>query len=251
MPTNSSKTGHEGFDFWMDEYSNCIQEVEDCLHVRSTTASITNSKRQQDATIEFLNRAKKILKSLAMEAQTVPEDDFSLQQELLDVYRACEMQLETYESLCRRTDLFQPTPSHTIRGGNTTKTTSTTTSSPSEAALRSSLFAATASSTNGAVILKNNTSGNNNNQQQQQQQHQQNRAQANTQGRVLKQNLNIQAALSSLRETEQVARGITSELHTQREKLVQTKGNVGELSSMTQRAKSLLNSMNTPWWQKW
>ena len=77
MPA-SSKTGHEGFDFWMDEYSNCIQEIEDSLHVRSTTPSITNSKRQQTATMELLNRAEKVLKSLTMEAQTVPDGDTAL-----------------------------------------------------------------------------------------------------------------------------------------------------------------------------
>lgn len=242
MPS-SSKTGHEGFDFWMDEYSSCIQELEDSLHVRSTTPSITKSKRQHEATLEFLGRAGKVLTSLVEEARTVPENDPALRRELADICGACEMQLRTYDDLCRQTDLFQrPTPAP----GRTSKTAAAKRpppSSASESALRSALFATSSRPSSPDAVLKGSATGSSSNQR--------GGVQAKTRGRVQKQNADIRAALESLRETEEVAMGITGELHSQRETLQGTRGHLSQVSSMTHHAKGLLKSMNTPWWQKW
>jgi chromosome segregation ATPase len=64
-----------------------------------------------------------------------------------------------------------------------------------------------------------------------------------------RQNEALDQAMARVRETEQVASGIVSELASNRATLESAKGKVGEVSSLTERANGLLKSMSKKWWR--
>jgi hypothetical protein len=194
--SSSSKTGHEGFDYWKDEYTSVIREIETALH-------------EQKDTTELIEHASSILPNLALEARNVSSSKRpALKRELMDIYKACKMQLETYQTLNEQKELFQ------LSSSNATSSSS------------SSSVGGTSSGKRGQI-------------------------QANTQGQVLKQNSQLQAALRSIKESEELAKEITSELHGQRETLETTKGRMSTMKDMTTHAKGLVKSISKPWWQKW
>jgi chromosome segregation ATPase len=63
------------------------------------------------------------------------------------------------------------------------------------------------------------------------------------------QNEALNQAMGRVRETEEVASGIMSELASNRATLESTKGKIGEVSSLTERANGLLKSMSKKWWR--
>lgn len=66
---------------------------------------------------------------------------------------------------------------------------------------------------------------------------------------IQRQNDALERAHRSVQETEQVALGITDELSQNRSKLQSAHQRVGELSSLTERADSLLKSMSKKFWR--
>mmetsp|Transcript_109718 Transcript_109718/g.224180 ORF Transcript_109718/g.224180 Transcript_109718/m.224180 type:complete len:255 (-) Transcript_109718:191-955(-) len=253
-----SKTGHASFDRWKDEFSATVRDIEAAMHERaisssssssSGTPAITDNDDNKDNATELIRRASTILAKLSSEAGKVSErEEPALKQELLDIYKACRMQIKTYKSLNKQRELFDD-PS----GGATTTRTKQTpmtkpATKPSVSEQRSSLFGSSAGTT-----PRNNNNNNNNNggrwgsdaggvRE---------RVASTTQGRVRNQNSRLEDALRSIRESEQVAMEITGELEGQRESLETTRGRLGQFASMTEYSKGLLNSMNKPWWRKW
>jgi hypothetical protein len=67
------------------------------------------------------------------------------------------------------------------------------------------------------------------------------------QDRVGRQNAQLEASLRSIRETEQVATEVSLELSRNRKTLQSAQDNVGKLSSMTEQAKGILESMSSRW----
>ena len=66
-------------------------------------------------------------------------------------------------------------------------------------------------------------------------------------GRVESQNLHLEGALRSIRETETLAGEIGQELGRNRESIHRAQGNVGELSGMMKQAKGHLKSLSRKW----
>jgi hypothetical protein len=196
--SSKSRTGHEGFDFWKDEFTSVVREIEAALH-------------QQDDATELVQRASSILPNLVLEVRNVSNDP-PLKQELMDIYRACKMQLETYQTLNEQKELFQL--SRSTKNGTTTSRRDGNSSGGGSSSKREQI-------------------------------------EARTQGRVAKQNSQLQAALRSLKESEEIAREITGELHQQRGTIQRAQGRMSTMKDMTQQAKGIVKSMNKKWWQKW
>jgi hypothetical protein len=192
MPAN--KTGHKGFDFWKDEFTSAVQQIEVAFHER------------KDAT-ELVQRASSILRTLALEARNTSNHP-ALKQERVDIYKACKMQIETYTILNEQKELFQ---------------------------------LSTPSASSSTMPTNTRNSGNKCIEQ----------IQTRTQGQVTRQNSQLQAALRSLKESEEIAQEITGELLGQRETLERTQGSMEKMRGMTEQARVLLKSMNRKWWQKW
>ena len=206
--SSPNHTGNEGFDFWMDEYSSKIKDIENALH-------------QEDSdTTDLVHAATKILRNLHSEARGISKSkDPALRQEMMDVYKACKMQLETYRQICDQKGLFQQQQQQQQHN-------------------QSSSSAAQSSAVPSASFLWNNNT-------------QRAQVQANTQGRVAQQNSTLQSAMQSLRESEEISQEIMGELRGQRETLEHTRSSMNSMKDMTQQAKGLLMSMNKPWWMKW
>lgn len=66
--------------------------------------------------------------------------------------------------------------------------------------------------------------------------------------RVTIQNARLEGALRSLRETEEIAWGITDELDRNRTTLKKSKRRVGELSGMMEQANGHMKSLLRKWW---
>lgn len=217
-------TGQEDFDRWRNEFSATIRKIEGLLHEKKSDGT-------NDAIDSLMRKASSLLGKLSSATKVVSEP--VLQQELVDVYKACKMQLKTYKSLtAQQSELFDDE-------NNTDAETNTTTARRNETSERSELFSSAAASSNEDLMGNKNTTS------------QKDRITANTQGRVMGQNSRLRDALASLRETEEVASKITGELHGQRETLETTKGRLDQFGTMNEYSKTLLNSMNKPWWQKW
>mmetsp|Transcript_5760 Transcript_5760/g.12171 ORF Transcript_5760/g.12171 Transcript_5760/m.12171 type:complete len:351 (+) Transcript_5760:264-1316(+) len=163
-----SKTGHASFDRWKDEFSATVRDIEAAMHERaissssssssSGTPAITDNDDNKDNATELIRRASTILAKLSSEAGKVSErEEPALKQELLDIYKACRMQIKTYKSLNKQRELFDD-PS----GGATTTRTKQTpmtkpATKPSVSEQRSSLFGSSAGTT-----PRNNNNNNNN-----------------------------------------------------------------------------------------
>jgi small-conductance mechanosensitive channel len=252
-------TGHEGFDFWKDEFSIKIQELEAAFHALPPSQKQKQQQQQQQQrpqhheailaadTDTLVQQAADRLTNLLAEVKSVSTRDHpALKQDLTDIYDACQRQFQTYQTLNDQKDLFRQrppttqqqqqqqrhratTPSNT--SSSSTKPSSTTTTSPSA----SSLLWEGSSSPRSMTSSRRTHDG----------------VQANTQGRVAKQNAQLHAALRSLKESEEIAYGISGELRGQRDTLEHTKRSMHSMTDMTQQAKGLLNSMNKKWWMKW
>mmetsp|Transcript_10151 Transcript_10151/g.23057 ORF Transcript_10151/g.23057 Transcript_10151/m.23057 type:complete len:249 (+) Transcript_10151:275-1021(+) len=161
-----SKTGHASFDRWKDEFSATVRDIEAAMHERASSSSssssgtpaITDNDDNKDNATELIRRASTILAKLSSEAGKVSErEEPALKQELLDIYKACRMQIKTYKSLNKQRELFDD-PS----GGATTTRTKQTpmtkpATKPSVSEQRSSLFGSSAGTT-----PRNNNNNNNN-----------------------------------------------------------------------------------------
>lgn len=222
-------TGHENFDQWRKEFSVTIRKIEALLHENKSDGT-------NNAIDSLMRKASSLLGKLSSTTKSVSEP--ILQQELIDVYTACKMQLKTYKSLTAQQQ--QPERFDDENNTNTNTNTTTTTTKRNETSERSELFSSAAASSHGG-----DSNGHKNTPSQK------DRITANTQGRVMAQNSRLQDALASLRETEEVASEITGELHGQRETLETTKGRLEQFGTMNEYSKTLLNSMNKPWWRKW
>lgn len=223
-----SRTGHDEFDQWKDEFSVTVRDIEAAMRKRAAHyGNIDNDN--QDAS-ELIRKASSILEKMFSVAKSISETEKpALKQELFDVYKACKMQLKTYKSLHKQTKLFR----------NTNMSNSTPIGI--SASGRAALFATITTTSECSKIVDNGSSTNNS----------PDHINSNTQGRVRKQNLRLREAVRSIVESEQVAQKISGELEDQRETLSTTQGRLGQFSSMAEHSKYLLNSMNKSWWRKW
>jgi len=227
-----SHTGHEDFDLWKDEFSATVRDIEVTMHKWATASNNTDNNKQN--TSELIRKASSILTKLSSVAKSVVETkEAALKQELLDIYEACKMQLKTYRSLQKQTELFE--------NSNTTNSTSIRMSTSE----RTILFA-TRTTTRGSIDNAskcNKIAASRKNYRDQ--------ITSRTQGRVDVQNSRLRDALTNIKESEQAAQEISGELERQREPLKSTQGRMAQFSSMTEHSKNLLNSMNRSWWRKW
>jgi hypothetical protein len=232
-----SSTGNHDFDRLKDEFSATVRDIEATMHKRAAVASsiVGNINHNASASIR---KASSILSKLSSVAKDVSETEQpALKQELLDIYKACKMQLKTYKSLHKQVELFQDT--------NTTYSTSITMATSE----RTVLFANSTTTRDSSIddsSKDNNTSGSASSTENSRDQ-----IISTTQGRLGKQNSRIRDALRSLKESEQVAQEISGELIGQRETLQTTQGRLDQFSSMNEHSNNLLDSMNKPWWRKW
>jgi len=240
---NNAKTGHKEFDRLREKFSSIIKEIE-------ITISESN-----DAT-KLIRKATSILSNkMSLEIHnlnnvTDNDNDNSnknnvqsgLKQELMDIYNACKMQIETYKILNEQKEIL-------FQNANTKSTTTTTTamssvtasSSSSSLPPTSSSLPASSSSSSSSSLLFGNSARNS----------VRDNINANTQGRVRKQNSQLQDALRSINESEEIANEINQDLYRQRETLETTQSRLQQFSSMTGHAKGILKNMNKPWWTKW
>lgn len=224
-----SSTGHHDFDRLKDAFSDTVRGIEATMHKRADTSS--NVDYMNHTASESIRKASSILSKLSSVAKDVSETEQpALKQELLDIYKACKMQLKSYKSLHKQTELFQDT--------NTTHSTSIAMATSE----RTDLFANRTTDSS----KYNNTSGSASSTEDFRDQ-----ITSNTQGRLGQQNSRIRDALRSLKESEQVAQEISGELIGQRDTLQTTQGRLDQFSSMNEHSKNLLDSMNKPWWRKW
>lgn len=226
------KTGHEGFDYYYDEFTSLIQQIEDSLRQQQADDKDAAKKRKR-----LLHDARdNALPAMSLEARGVSSRRHAaLKQDLDDILAACKMQLQTYQTLNEQQSqlLFPQRDKKTDSDGSARSESTTATTTTSSRHSSSSYLFGSRGSTNG-----NSSDGNSS-------------IQARTQGRVQQQNEQLEAALRSVRESTQVAAEIASELGSQRDTLQGTRTKMGELTSMTKQAKGLVKSMNKPWWQKW
>lgn len=231
---NSSDTGHEGFDYWKEEFSGKIQDIEDSLHCN-------NDDNDLPKLHTFLKQARKILPNLLEEVQSVSKrKDPALRQELMDVYQACKMQLETYQAL------EELMTGNACSDATSNGTASSTFSIPSSRAKVSTPTQPASADLWDKDAMEERYAGKGNNSSLQRQQ-----VHANTQGKVSSQNSRLKDALRSLRESQEVATEIAGELEGQRTTLENAQSNVRSVKDMTQQAKGLVNTLNKKWWLKW
>jgi Snare region anchored in the vesicle membrane C-terminus len=225
----SSATGHKGFDYWKDEFSSKIQEIEAAMHQDPEDDSARKTKK-------LIKQATKLLPNLLQETQSVSKrNDPALRQELLDIYQACRMQLETYQLLQEQQ---MRTMDKMPRSKDSISSSSSSSRQQSDAAAsKSELW------DHDTMEQRYNSHGASSLQRHQ--------VQTNTRDKVSSQNTRLQDALRSLKESQEVASEITGELHSQRAILENTQNNMNSMKDMTQQAKGLLKSMNKKWWMKW
>jgi hypothetical protein len=233
-------TGHEGFDFWKDEFSAKIKEIEKALHCEGGNCEDDNHGKTPTArksTNDLVYQATSLLKNVWIEAKGVSwQNDPALRQEMMDIYKACQMQLETYvvlsdhhEELLGKNgakDMPKSKRKSLTSGTNDTTAFSSLSNDPTPLWDQSHID----------NYHHNDRHAN---------------IQANTHGKVSKQNSRLKDALRSLRETEELAHEITGELDLQRSTLESTRSSMNSVKDMTQQAKGLLQSMNKKWWTKW
>jgi hypothetical protein len=226
-----SSTGHHDFDRLKDEFSATVRDIEATMHKRAD-ASSNNVDNMNRTASESIRKASSILSKLSSVAKDVSETEQpALKQELFDVYKACKMQLKTYKSLHKQTELFQDT--NTTHSTSIAMTTSERTDLFADRTTDSSKYSnASGSASSSAENFRDQIT-------------------SNTQGRLGNQNSRIRDALRSLKESEQVAQEISGELIGQRDTLQTTQGRLDQFSSMNEHSKNLLDSMNKPWWRKW
>ena len=231
-----SSTGHDDFDQLKEAFSATIRDIESALHKRAAASS--NVANTNKITSESIREASSILEKMSSIVKNLSETKQpALKQELVDIYKACKMQLKTYKLLNKQTDLFQ-----------NTKATSTTSSEMSVTEERSILFG-TSATTNGGV--DDSSKYNKTDRSASGPKNVRDEITSNTKGRLRAQNSRLQDAIRSIRETDEIAQEISGELAGQRETLETTGGRMQQFSSMTEHSKNLLNSMNKPWWRKW
>ncbi|KAG7350293.1 hypothetical protein IV203_009653 [Nitzschia inconspicua] len=230
---NNSNTGHEGFDYWKDEFSGKIQELEVVLHQYQDDQSVVTANTRKKIH-KLLKHATQLLSHLSEEAQSVSKKkDAPLRQELMDIYQACKMQLETYRLLQQH--ILMDNNDDIMHNNETHDTLETSRRSKSE------LWDPDA--------MEQRYSNNNNYDRSNKDQRQ--KVQANTQGKVSSQNSRLRDAMRNLRETQEIATEITGELQGQRVTLENTKNSMNSMKDMTQQAKGLVKSLNKKWWMKW
>jgi Snare region anchored in the vesicle membrane C-terminus len=226
--SKSRSTGHQGFDYWKGEFSSTVLEIETLLH-----------KSEQDTlyTDKLLKEATSMLPNLLQEAESVSRSrNPALRQELMDIYLACKMQLETYLLLLNEQgELFPPCEKHEAydsnRFGKSSRQHCKTPASTSE-------LWDTNTKNEGQSNRHHSTS-------------RRNQIQSTTKGQVMTQNSRLRDALRSFKESEEIALQISGELKGQRETLEHTQRSMNSVKDMTQQAKGLLKSMNKKWWMKW
>jgi len=225
---DSNKIERKEFDRWKDKFSFTIQEIE-----KNLSESNDATKLIRKACSILTNKMASEIKKFSDNNNPSNNHQQAMKQNLVDIYSACKMQIDTYKILNEQKEiLFQ----------NETAS-SNETATPSRSSITSST---TSSSSPSSSPLFNSTTTNNNNNH-----NIRDNINANTQGRVRKQNSQLQDALKSISESEQVAKEITNDLYRQRESLETTQSRLQQFSSVTEQAKGLLKSMNKPWWQKW
>jgi hypothetical protein len=233
--SNSRNTCHQGFDYWRGEFSGKVQEIETALHVTS----------QQDTryTDKLLREATSMLPHLLQEAESVSErKDPALRQEMLDIFLACKMQLETYLLLNEQRHLFSPSCQQQSHSNNDIRI---------DTSSRQQFKTPTSTSALWDTITPNQVQSSSINGHHTTTGSRRNQIHATTQGRVMNQNSRLRDALRSFKESEEVAHQISEELQGQRKSLERTQSSVNSLSDLTLQAKGLLKSMNKKWWMKW
>jgi hypothetical protein len=231
-------TGHEGFDYYYEQFTGLIDQLELSLKVQD-----------DETTAELLKEAREsILPAMAVERKVISSSlkrkHPGLKYHLTEVYDACQMQLQTYQMLSEQpAELFHDLPQD---DNNEPISRASNSSQQHDRNLPKSVASSSKSSLNSREEL---FSGNNNFAQQQSHRHI--NVQAKTQGRVMEQNTQLEAAMRSIRESEQIACETIEELQSQRKTLDGTRRKVDDLTSMTTQAKQLVKSINRPWWKKW
>ena len=232
-------TGHDEFDRLAREFSATVKEIEAKLRERASNNGKNDVVRGE--TTELIRKASSILAKLSSTTKIASKtEEPGLKQELVDTYKAYKMQMKTYKSLNQQPELFHNT--------NTTNSLSTGMLTSDRSSLFSSATGKTGGSNDDSSRYNNSSTISGNNFQNN---HPRDRIISNTQGKMNKQNSQIQDALRIIKESEQVAQEISGELHGQRETLGKTQGRLDQFSSMTEYSKGLLKSMNRPWWRKW
>ena len=236
---NNYKTGHKEFDRWREKFSSTIKEIE---------ISISESN---DAT-KLIRKATSILSNkMALEIHNLNvtdndndnsnNDQSGLKQELMDIYNACKMQIETYKILNGQKEILFQNANTNTKSKSTTMSSVTGSSSLSSPSSSPSLPSSSSSSSSSSSLLFGNSARNS----------VRDNINANTQGRVRKQNSQLQDALRSINESEEIANEINQDLYRQRDTLETTQSRLQQFSSMTGHAKGVLKNMNKPWWTKW
>ena len=229
----TSVTGHDDFDRCKNKFSVTVRKMESALHKRVSDSDSSDSREDRELS-QLIRKASTLLSAMSSMAKSVSEtEDPTLQQELLDIYKACKMQLKTYKMLYAQTDLFQDSY------------TTTSTSSEKETSEREILFGARATTDDSAGHYGANGGASSRTK------YMRDQVTSNTSGRIGQQNSRLQDALRSIRETDQVAQEISGELSSQRETMQSAQGRLGQFQSQLEHSNNLLNSMNKPWWRKW
>jgi len=228
---NMSNTGNDDFDRYRNKFSATIRGIESSMHERAARSG--DHSHDDRSVSQSIRKASSILANMSSIVKDVADDEEpALKQELLDIYKACKMQLKTYKMLHTQTDLFQDT------NATATETNEEKTSD------RDVLFGAIAATDDSSGYNKTGGGSSRANNIRDQ-------ITSNTQGRLREQNSRLQDALRSIRESDEVAQEISGELVNQRETLQTAQGRLHQFSSMTEYSNNLLNSMNKPWWRKW
>ena len=157
-------------------------------------------------------------------------------QELIDTYNACKMQLHIYKLLNREKQEGRIIHNEAARTKNNENKIKAAAPSSSSRLSKSLLFD---DDDDASTKHDRSSSGSSSSSSSNNKFHHHHRSSR------------LQDALNSINDSEQVAREITEDLHRQRETLEQTHGRLQKFSSMTEHANGLLKSMNKPWWQKW
>ena len=209
--------------------------MESALHSRVSDSDSSDSHDDRELS-QLIRKASTMLSAMSSMAKNVSEtEEPALKQELLDIYKACKMQLKTYKMLYAQTDLFQ----------DTYTTTNTPIEDETVTFEREILFGgrSTTDDSSGHDGANDGTSSRT--------KYMRDQVTSNTQGRLGQQNSRLQDALRSIRETDQVAEEISGELSSQRETLQSAQGRLGQFKSQLEQSNNLLDSMNRPWWRKW
>jgi hypothetical protein len=231
--SNSRSTGHQGFDYWKGEFSSTVHEIETALH-----------KSQPDTlyTDKLLKEATSMLSNILQEVGRVSRSrDPALRQEMMDIYHACKMQLETYLLLNEQRDLFSPScqPQSHYQDDNRSGKSSGRQHSKTLTSTSELWDINTTDQIHSKGIEGHHSTS------------RRNHIQATTKERVMTQNSRLRDALRSCKESEEIALQINGELKEQRETLEHTQSSMNSMKDMTQQAKGLLKSLNKKWWMKW